>query len=86
MDYLYNNYPKKKNSTIINVLNKETKNPLRKIENIRSCTPIGENGFNINIKKEDKNEYDILCYEAKNTETRDEIVDKINFLIQYVHK
>jgi hypothetical protein len=27
-----------------------------------------------------------LCYEAKNTETRDEIVDKINFLIQYVHK
>ena len=86
MDYLYNNYPKKKNSTIINVLNKETKNPLRKIENIKSCAPIGENGFNINIKKEDKNEYDILCYEAKNTETRDEIVDKINFLIQYVHK
>ena len=82
---LYNNLPKKNNSGLMNILFKETKHPVRSIENVRECVSVGNNGLHINIKEEDKNEIKKLNYEAKNSEMRDEIVDKINFLINY-HK
>ena len=83
---LYNNLPKKNNSGIINIIFKETKTPIRKIENIRECIAVGKNGFYIDIKEEDNIEkIKKLKYEAKSSDKRDEIVDKINFLINY-HK
>ena len=82
---LYNNLPKKNNSGLMNILFKETKHPVRNIENIRECISVGNNGLHINIKEEDKDEIKKLNYKTKNTEMRDEIVDKINFLINY-HK
>lgn len=85
MYYLYNNLPKKSNSAIMNMLFKETKNPIRKIENIKECTAIGENGFSIDIKDENRDEIKKLNYEVKSSDIRDEIVDKINFLIDF-HK
>ena len=86
MNYLYNNLPKKSNSGLMNnIIFKETKNPIRKIENIKECTAILDNGFFIDIKEEDSDKIKRLIYEVKSTEIRDEIVDKINFLINY-HK
>jgi len=85
MYYLYNNLPKKSNSGIMNILFKETKNPIRKIENIKECTAIGEIGFSIDIKNENSDEIKKLNYEVKSSDIRDEIVDKINFLIDF-HK
>lgn len=85
MYYIYNNLPKKSNSAIMNMLFKETKNPIRKIENIKECTAIGENGFSIDIKDENRDEIKKLNYEVKSSDIRDEIVDKINFLIDF-HK
>ena len=84
MNYLYNNLPKKSNSGLMNnIIFKETKNPIRKIENIKECTAILDNGFFIDIKEEDSDKIKRLIYEVKSTEIRDEIVDKINFLINY---
>ena len=83
---LYNNLPKKNNNGIINIIFKETKNPIRKIENIKECIAVGKIGFYIDIKEENNIEkIKTLKYEAKNSDKRDEIVDKINFLINY-HK
>lgn len=82
---LYNNLPKKNNSGIMNIIFKETKNPVRKVENIIECLSIGNFGFYIDIKDEDKNQIKKICYETKSTDIRDEIVDKINFLINYHH-
>ena len=64
---------------------RETKHPLRNIKNIKECFPVGKNGFNINIKEEDNEKRKILKYETKNGDIRDEIIEKINFLINY-HK
>ena len=82
---LYNNLPKKNNSGLMNILFKETKHPVRNIENIRECISVGNNGLHINIKEEDKEQIKILNYETKNSEIRNKIVDKIKFLINY-HK
>lgn len=83
---LYNNLPKKNNNGIMNIIFKETKNPLRKIEDVRECVAVGKNGFYIDIKEKDNIEKrKKLKYETKNSDVRDEIVDKINFLINY-HK
>ena len=80
---LYNNLPKKNNSGLMNMLFKETK--MRKVENIIECLAIGDKKFYIDIKDENKEQIKKLNYEAKNNDIRDEIVDKINFLINY-HK
>ena len=85
MYYLYNNLPKKKNSGIMNIFFKETKHPVRNIENIKECIAVGDNILHIDIKEENKEQIKKLCYETKNSEIRDEIVEKINFLINY-HK
>ena len=70
----------------MNIIFKETKNPLRKIEDVRECVAVGKNGFYIDIKEKDNIEKrKKLKYETKNSDVRDEIVDKINFLINY-HK
>lgn len=85
MYHIYNNLPKKNNSGIMNIIFKETKYPVRNIENIIECLSIRDNGFYIDIKDEEKNQIKKLNYETKSAEIRDEIVDKINFLINYHH-
>ena len=82
---LYNNLPKNNNSGLMNMIFKETKHPVRKIENIKECIATGKKGFYIDIKEEDKDHITKLKYETKSSDIRDEIVDKINFLINY-HK
>lgn len=82
---LYNNFPKKNNSGIMNILFNETKHPMRKIEDVVECIAIGDNRFCIDIKEENKEQIKKLNYEVKNIDIRDEIVDKLNFLINY-HK
>lgn len=82
---LYNNLPKKSNSGLMSMNFRETKHPLRNIQNIKECFPVGKTGFNIDIKEEDSEQRKILKYETKNADIRDEIIEKINFLINY-HK
>ena len=84
MYYLYNNLPKKNNNNgLMNMLFRETKK--RKVENILECRTIGEKKFYINIKDENKEQVKKKIYETKGRDIRDEVVDKINFLINY-HK
>jgi hypothetical protein len=82
---LYNNLPKNNNNGLMNMIFKETKHPVRKIENIKECIATGKKSFYIDIKDEDKDHTTKLKYETKSSDIRDEIVDKINFLINY-HK
>ena len=79
---LYNNKPKKKsNNGLLNILFKETKKPLRKIKDITECGIISEKSFFINIFDNETNIIRELKYEVKHKNIRNEIIAKINYLI-----
>ena len=78
---IYNNLPKKKNGGLLNKIFKETKNPVRLIKNVKECKVKGNNSFYIDIKDEESDKIKKFTYEVKNNNIRDEIVAKLNFLI-----
>ncbi len=77
---LYNDMPKKNGSGLFNFHSK-TKKPLRKIKDITECGIISDISFFINIFDNDTNIIRELKYEVKNKNIRNEIIAKINYLI-----
>ena len=77
---LYNDMPKKNGSGLFNFHSK-TKKPLRKIKDITECGIISDKSFFINIFDNDSNIIRELKYEVKNNNIRNEILAKINYLI-----
>ena len=79
---LYNDMPKnKKNTSGLFNFHSKTKKPLRKIKDITQCGIISDKSFFINIFDNDSNIIRELKYEVKNKNIRNEIIAKINYLI-----
>ena len=78
---IYNNLPKNKSGSLLNKIFKETKNPVRLIKNVRECKIKGDYSFYIDIKDEESENIKKYTYQVKNNNIRDEIVAKLNFLI-----
>ena len=79
---LYNDMPKnKKNGSGLFNFHSKTKKPLRKIKDITQCGIISDKSFFINIFDNDSNIIRELKYEVKNKNIRNEIIAKINYLI-----
>lgn len=86
---LYNELPKNKpqnsnhsvylNLDLLNIFSGRTKKPLRKIKDIVDCGVLSNRTLYIEIRNEGKVKQ--IVYEAKNVNTRNEIVAKIKYLI-----
>lgn len=79
---LYNNLPKNKQNAkgILNFFLPRTKNPLRKIKDIKECDILDSKMFYITMKENEGEEKKII-YEVKNNNIRNEIIAKLKFLI-----
>lgn len=79
---LYNNLPKNKQNAkgILNFFLPRTKNPLRKIKDIKECDILDSKMFYITMKESEGEEKKII-YEVKNNNIRNEIIAKLKFLI-----
>ena len=80
---LYNNLPKHKQNIkgILNFFLPKTKNPLKKIKDIKCCDILDNKMFYI-IMKEEEGEEKKTIYEVKNNNIRNEIIAKLKFLIK----
>ena len=84
MYYLYNEKPKNKQGNLFNkFFGEKTKKPMRKIKDIKRIGPIDKKGFFIEMKKNENEEEKKMRFEVKDVNVRNEILAKLNYLINF---
>ena len=84
MYYLYNEKPKNKQGNLFNkFFGEKTKKPMRKIKDIKRIGPIDKKGFFISMKKNENEEEKKMRFEVKDVNVRNEILAKLNYLINF---